>query len=70
MQAEDLLKTSDLLLGFPEMGLKGLLELRVIRLFHHFRKRVQDLLLSIVNVAQGMHGTGRACSECPWKRSP
>ncbi len=54
-QAKHLLETSDLLLGFRKMRLKCLLQLRIIGFFGHVGKRLQDLILGVVDVAQRMH---------------
>jgi hypothetical protein len=41
--------------GFIEMGQKTLLELLVGCLFRHFRKRLHELLLGIIDVLQLVH---------------
>src|SRR5262245_21278962 len=55
MQAEDLLKTPNLVPGFRQMRLKSLLQLWVIGFFNHVRKRTQNLSLGVIDVAQGVH---------------
>jgi len=50
-----LVKARDLILGLGEMRLKRLLQSRIGRLLDHFGKRFEDLLFSIVNVAQRVH---------------
>ena len=41
--------------GFIEMGQKALLELLIRRLLGHFRKRLHELLLGVVDVLQLVH---------------
>jgi hypothetical protein len=54
MHAEHLLDHLDLLLGFAEMGLERLLQLRIRHLFHHLRQCLRDLLLGVVDILQGV----------------
>ena len=55
MQLEHLLQALDLVLGFREVRLKALLELRIGRLVDHLRQRLRDLVLGIVDVLQRVH---------------
>src|SRR5205085_2367719 len=43
------------ILGFAQMRLEALLELRVTRFFDHFRQCLHDLPFSVVDVAQRVH---------------
>jgi hypothetical protein len=40
--------------AFPEMGLKALLELKVICIRDHVGQRLHDLVLGVVDVLQGI----------------
>ena len=48
--AEYSLQPSNLTFGLHEMRLETLLERRIGRLFNHFRERLGDLVLCIINV--------------------
>ena len=52
---EYLLDPVDVPLGFGEMGLERLLQLRAGRLLGHLGQRFQELLLSVKDVAQLVH---------------
>ena len=50
-QLEHLFQPFDVVLGFAEMRLEALLELRIGGFFNHLWERLHDLLLGIVDVA-------------------
>ena len=52
MHAEHLLDHFDVLLGFSQMRLERLLQLRICRLRNHLRQRLGDLLFGVVDVLQ------------------
>jgi hypothetical protein len=52
---KDLLEAGHVVLGLAEMRLKRLFELRIVRLFDHFRECLHDLLLGVIDVAQHVH---------------
>ncbi len=52
---EHLLETLDVLPGFFQVRQKALLQLRIGRLIRHFRQRLGELLLGVIDVLQLMH---------------
>ena len=44
-----------MLLGFAQVALKALLELRIARFVDHFGQRLHDLFFGVVDVAQRVH---------------
>jgi hypothetical protein len=55
MHLEHLLQARDVLLGLLQVRQKALLQLRIGRLICHFRERLGELLLGVINVLQLMH---------------
>jgi hypothetical protein len=54
-QLKNLFQPLYVIFGLAQMTLKTLLELRIGGFFDHIRQRFHDLLLGVVDVAQGMH---------------
>jgi hypothetical protein len=55
MHLEDFLEPLDVLPGFFEVRQKALLQLRIGRLICHFRQRLGELLLGVIDVLKLMH---------------
>jgi hypothetical protein len=51
------------MLGLAQMGLKTLLELRVVRFVDHLRQPLHDLFLRVVDVAQRVHEQVVHCGD-------